>query len=141
MLLMFWVLAGIVALDQASKAFVAARLREGTATVGTFGGVRLRHVVNRGHPWKSGRGVLGLAIAWAVLVAVGAAIAITVDANWVSVALGSALGGATGNLIDGIRRRAVIDFVDLRVWPVFNLADAAIVAGALMASWKALQLL
>ena len=42
MLLMFLVLAGVVAFDQASKTVVAARLREGASTVGTVGGVRLR---------------------------------------------------------------------------------------------------
>jgi len=37
------------------------------------------------------------------------------------------------NLLDRFRRGAVIDFIDLRVWPVFNLADAAIVSGTLAA--------
>ena len=50
------------------------------------------------------------------------------------VALGAAIGGATGNLVDIMRRGAVVDFIDLRVWPVFNLADAAIVAGLLAAA-------
>jgi signal peptidase II len=55
-------------------------------------------------------------------------------------ALGLVLGGALGNLTDralrgpGLRGR-VIDFVDLHVWPVFNVADAAIVVGALLLAW------
>jgi len=40
-----------------------------------------------------------------------------------------ALAGAIGNLIDLARRGAIVDFIDLRIWPVFNLADASIVAG------------
>jgi len=40
------------------------------------------------------------------------------------------LGGAGGNLIDRIRYGYVIDFLDLRVWPVFNFADLSIVTGA-----------
>ena len=49
--------------------------------------------------------------------------------------LGMILGGALGNLTDRVVRGAglegqVIDFIDLRVWPVFNLADAGIVIGA-----------
>jgi signal peptidase II len=44
-------------------------------------------------------------------------------------ALGAAFGGAAGNLVDVLRRRYVFDFIDLRWWPVFNLADVAIVAG------------
>lgn len=43
------------------------------------------------------------------------------------VAWGLGLGGAVGNLIDRVRIGYVIDFLDFRVWPVFNLADSAIV--------------
>jgi signal peptidase II len=44
-------------------------------------------------------------------------------------ALGLQLGGALGNLIDRLRLGHVTDFLDFGPWPVFNLADAAIVAG------------
>ncbi len=44
-------------------------------------------------------------------------------------ALALILGGAVGNWIDRIRFHAVIDFLDFRVWPVFNLADSAITIG------------
>jgi signal peptidase II len=56
--------------------------------------------------------------------------------SWVSaVGLGLVLGGALGNLTDRFIRGPgisgeVIDFIDLRIWPVFNLADSAIVVGA-----------
>ena len=39
------------------------------------------------------------------------------------------LGGAIGNWIDRLRFQAVIDFLDFRVWPVFNVADSAITIG------------
>lgn len=42
-------------------------------------------------------------------------------------ALGLALAGTIGNLIDRIRLGYVIDFLDFRIWPVFNVADSAIV--------------
>ena len=45
------------------------------------------------------------------------------------IGLGVSIGGATGNLIDILRRGLVIDFIDLRIWPVFNIADAALVIG------------
>lgn len=39
------------------------------------------------------------------------------------------VGGAIGNLIDRMRFGYVIDFIDFRIWPVFNIADCAIVIG------------
>lgn len=47
----------------------------------------------------------------------------------VKLSLGMVAGGAVGNLIDRIRYGKVVDFLDFRVWPVFNLADTAIVIG------------
>jgi signal peptidase II len=49
-----------------------------------------------------------------------------------SAALGVALGGAASNLLDHFWRGAVLDYVDLPMWPVFNLADAGIVSGVLV---------
>lgn len=50
------------------------------------------------------------------------------------------LGGAVGNLIDRIRYGYVVDFIDLRIWPVFNVADSAITIGACIVAWKCFQL-
>jgi signal peptidase II len=53
-------------------------------------------------------------------------------------ALGLVLGGALGNLADrlfrppGPFRGRVIDFIDFRVWPTFNVADSAVVVGAIL---------
>ena len=41
-------------------------------------------------------------------------------------------GGSLGNLLDRFRHGAVIDFIDLQVWPVFNIADSAITVGYLI---------
>jgi signal peptidase II len=55
-----------------------------------------------------------------------------------AVALGLVLGGAVGNLTDRLTRGEdffsgrVVDFIDLQIWPVFNIADAAIVVGAVI---------
>ena len=43
--------------------------------------------------------------------------------------IGLILGGALGNWVDRIRVGAVIDFLDFRIWPVFNFADTAITIG------------
>ena len=45
------------------------------------------------------------------------------------------LGGALGNLIDRVRFGHVIDFFDFRIWPVFNIADIAIVVGTICVLW------
>jgi signal peptidase II len=57
------------------------------------------------------------------------------DGALARVSLGAALGGASGNVLDRLRNGAVVDFIDLRWWPVFNLADVAIVAGVALGLW------
>jgi len=50
--------------------------------------------------------------------------------NWpIRLAAGLIAGGIFGNLLDRARLGAVIDFLDFRVWPIFNLADSAITIG------------
>jgi signal peptidase II len=131
------VAAGTMAIDQASKAWAAVRLGNGRSiALGRW--LRLRCVLNR----------VGLA-RWprerpATVLLVAVALAIIVSAPYVpplrSVALlvgfGLVVGGAAGNLADRVRRKAVIDFIDLGWWPVFNMADVAIVVGTAVALWS-----
>jgi len=42
------------------------------------------------------------------------------------------IGGAVGNLIDRLAYSYIVDFIDLKIWPVFNMADSAITIGALL---------
>ena len=49
------------------------------------------------------------------------------------------LAGALGNLVDRLYFGYVIDFLDLRVWPVFNVADSAITIGAILLGWSLLK--
>ena len=61
-----------------------------------------------------------------------------------TVVLGALLGGITGNLIDRIRFEYVVDFLDVRVWgdyhwPVFNLADVAIVVATILIGYIVLK--
>ena len=60
-------------------------------------------------------------------------------------AVGGVVGGAIGNLVDRLVRSeaglfggGVVDFVDLGWWPVFNLADSAIVIGGVVIVWSGL---
>ena len=55
------------------------------------------------------------------------------------IAFGLLLGGAIGNLIDRVLYGAVIDFIDLRIWPVFNIADSSVTISIIFlifAVWK-----
>lgn len=55
-----------------------------------------------------------------------------------SVSLSLILSGALGNLIDRLFLGYVIDFLDFRIWPVFNLADSAITIGAILLAFSIL---
>ncbi len=50
------------------------------------------------------------------------------------------LSGALGNLIDRVRFGYVVDFIDIRIWPVFNVADSAITIGVGLLLWQSLFL-
>ncbi len=55
------------------------------------------------------------------------------------VCLGLQLGGALGNLVDRLHFGHVIDFIDFKVWPVFNVADSCIVVGVLILAFLLLR--
>lgn len=54
-------------------------------------------------------------------------------------ALSLQLGGALGNLIDRVIMGHVTDFFDFRIWPVFNIADMAVVLGVGLLCWEILK--
>jgi signal peptidase II len=106
-----------LAVDAASKALVTSALADG----------RVRVIENRRASLSVGQtSVLLAVIAGTVLAA--APVGVT------AVGLGMAVGGAAGNLADRIRRGAVVDFVALGSWPVFNLADTAMTVGLVVAA-------
>lgn len=64
------------------------------------------------------------------------------ETRWTAAGLGLIVGGAIGNVIDRFRFGAVTDFLDVHVlgyhWPAFNVADSAIVIGAVALIWESL---
>jgi signal peptidase II len=56
-----------------------------------------------------------------------------------NISLALILSGALGNMIDRLRFGYVIDFLDFRIWPVFNLADSAVTIGAVILGWSILR--
>lgn len=135
----------VVALDQISKALVVARLT-GHNPVRILGGaIYLVEERNRGAAFNLAEGMtIVLTVIAAVVVVVIVRVAARLTSTAWAVALGLVLGGATGNLCDrlvrgpGPLRGAVVDWISLfdsagQVWPVFNLADSAIVCGGAIA--------
>ena len=59
--------------------------------------------------------------------------------SFYSISLAFILAGALGNLLDRLRFGYVIDFLDFRVWPVFNVADSAITIGAILLGYSILK--
>lgn len=57
----------------------------------------------------------------------------------VKLSFGFLLGGVCGNLIDRLRFGAVVDFLDFRIWPVFNVADSCITLGVIFLSFHLLR--
>ncbi len=133
------VLAGLVIVaDQLSKLFVESLLplSQSWAPFAGYGHLfRISHVSNTGAAFGLFPGSGGLFTWLAVFVAL-----ILVLYNFVlpagnlilRLALGLQIGGALGNLLDRLRLGHVTDFVDVGRWPVFNLADVAIVGGVLL---------
>ncbi|REE99702.1 signal peptidase II [Thermomonospora umbrina] len=129
-----------VALDTISKIIVVARL-EGRTPIELLGGaLTLRVTRNSGAAFSIGT---GMTLVFTVI-ALGVVLAILRTARnlrslpW-AVSLGLLLGGATGNLADRMLRAPspleghVVDWIELPYWPVFNLADSAIVCGGVLA--------
>jgi signal peptidase II len=130
----------VLALDQIAKALVAGALAEGEcAAWSRHAPIRIRRLGNARALVAAIGSPARIALLWAAAAAALALAAVALfprDAV-ARLALGAVLGGVTGNALDGARTGRVLDFVDLRVWPVFNLADAAITCGVALALWRA----
>jgi signal peptidase II len=141
-LLLYATAAGIYAIDRVTKWVVELRL-SGRPPVDLIPGVvRLRFTTNTGGAFGLFGGQAWLFFgATAVVCAVIVVVSASLQSRVAAVGLGLILGGALGNLTDRIVRgpRGVIDFIDFRVWPVFNAADSAIVIGALIVAVAGLR--
>ncbi|MFM1761364.1 MAG: signal peptidase [Actinomycetota bacterium] len=128
--------AVIVLLDQVSKAWALRDLADGRI-IHVIWTMQLNLTYNRGMAFSRGTGigpiigVIGLVVVALLLLSLRRA-----DNALTRVATGLIIGGAIGNILDrlfrgsGWMRGAVIDFIDFQWWPVFNIADMAIMIGA-----------
>ena len=126
------VLAGVLALDQGTKALVRANVTAGSRD-GVFPGVELVNTRNTGVAFSlfQGGGALLIVFTVVAMAAVVIFFARRPGRPGAWLATGLLLGGAAGNLVDRVREGAVTDFIDLPLWPAFNVADMAITVGVL----------
>jgi signal peptidase II len=128
-------------LDRLSKYIVVAGMAEGQAAKILPGIFHITLVLNKGAAFgflKNGGPFFILLSSLVILSAVFYILKNDSRDRVLSLALGLILGGAAGNLTDRVYFGYVIDFLDLRVWPVFNIADSFITIGAALVLWKLL---
>ena len=128
--------AVIVLLDQVSKAWALRDLADGRI-IHVIWTMQFNLTFNRGMAFSRGTGigpiigVIGLVVVVLLLLSLRRA-----ENALTRVATGLIIGGAVGNILDrlfrgsGWMRGAVVDFIDFQWWPVFNVADMAIMIGA-----------
>ena len=136
--LLYSVAAAAYLLDRITKLLVEDRLA-GRSPIQLIPGVLdLNYTTNSGGAFGLGRSApLVFAVATVVVaIAIGLA-SLRLTRPSAAIALGLILGGALGNLTDRFVHGSgfsgsVTDFIDFQIWPVFNLADSAIVIGAII---------
>lgn len=122
----------VVVLDQAVKYYVASHMTLGMSIPVINNVFHLTYILNPGAAFSLLEHQTGffVAVAAVMLAAVGYYYPrIPVQFLWLRIGISLLAGGAVGNVIDRIRTGYVVDFFDFRIWPVFNVADIAIVSG------------
>lgn len=118
--------------DRVTKSLALDHLSgRGSAAVLRLSVNRRLPLAPRASPWTLGAIWLGSVACAALAMALSPAL----RAEPVAIAgITAAIAGASSNLLDWIRRGAIVDFISLGWWPAFNLADAAIVMGGVLAA-------
>jgi signal peptidase II len=124
----------VVAIDQGTKALVTSLVDRGDR-VEVLPFLAFENVRNKGVAFGLGGDISAALIGVTIVLLVGMLVFLAFRGGsgwlvWLPAAL--LLGGALGNLADRVRDGAVIDFIDLPLWPTFNLADVAITVGVLL---------
>lgn len=129
------VAAAVVIVDQLTKSWALDALANGRR-IHVAWTLELALSFNTGAAFGIGRGLTPfLIVAALVLLVVLIGVGRTVVGLPGAIAIGMVLGGSVGNLVDRLVRShggAVIDFIDLGWWPVFNVADMGISIGAVL---------
>jgi len=140
-MLLYWVALFLVAADQVSKYLILHQLPLGESFPLISNIFHLTMIHNTGIAFglfQQNPSMLTLLIGLCVLLLAVFSFRMLKESRWEQIAYGLILGGACGNLIDRIRFGWVVDFLDFRIWPVFNLADSGITIGVILFAWKIL---
>ena len=124
----------VVAVDQGTKALATSLIDPGDR-VEVLPFLAFENVRNKGVAFGLGGDISAALIGVTIVLLVGLLVFLAFRGGsgwlvWLPAAL--VLGGALGNLADRVRDGAVTDFIDLPLWPTFNLADVAITLGVLL---------
>lgn len=130
----FWLtLIAVLVLDQISKWWVVSNLLLGESRIIIDGVLFFTYVQNSGAAFGIMQGQSWFFLISGILVIIAMIIyylKYPVE-RFGSLSMALIVGGAIGNLIDRWRYGFVVDFFDLRWWPVFNIADIGIVCGSI----------
>ncbi|OGO19363.1 MAG: signal peptidase II [Chloroflexi bacterium RBG_16_50_11] len=134
----------VVIADQITKALIRANLAPGEVLfdAGIF---RILHIQNTG-------AAFGLFKDHSITLVITSIIGVIVilvlvfllrsrwsflESMWVRVSMGMVMGGTIGNnLIDRVRMGHVTDFIDFKIWPAWNIADASITVGVIIIAYR-----
>lgn len=131
----YWVsLAAVLVLDQWSKWMVASHMDLFDSIPIIPGMLWFTYVHNRGAAFSMLEGGTLFFIISAVLIIVGITVynVLTRLDPMARIVTGLIVGGAAGNFIDRWRFGYVMDFIDIHIWPVFNVADMALTCGGIL---------
>lgn len=130
----FLIAIAIVILDRLSKLSIITNFSL-NETMSIFSFLSFTRVHNFGVAWGAlqGKGIISILVSILVLLLIYINLEkIFKMQNYVILGISLILGGALGNLIDRLVYGYVIDFIDFHWWPVFNIADIALVIGAVL---------
>ena len=132
-------IVGTMLLDQASKYLIEEKMRLGQSISVIPDVFHITYVLNSGAAFGLFPQQKYFFIASAILMVLFGVYGIqkwSYYGEYFIYGVGAMIAGALGNLIDRVRLSAVVDFFDFRIWPVFNIADIAIVCGAMAIVWS-----
>ena len=138
-----WVISTVILVaDQLSKFLIVGSFQPGDTRPLFPPVLALTYVQNTGAAFGlfKGQQVLFIVLSIVIVAMIGWELTIKRShAAAIQWGCGLVLGGAVGNVIDRLRLGYVIDFLDVHVWPVFNIADSAITIGVILLMWHSLR--